>query len=160
MTDLYVKTGTRYRAASRGEVIDAAGLLMVAENVQTRPRLDKPTAAAGICRALVGDRDREFFGVLFLDTRHRLIAAEQLFSGTIDGAVVYPREVVKRALEVNAAALILTHNHPSGDPEPSEADRSITAKLAQALALIDVRLLDHLVIAGERHVSLAERGWI
>jgi DNA repair protein RadC len=100
------------------------------------------------------------FCCLFLDTRHRVICFEALFRGTVDGATVYPREVVKRALYHNAAAVILGHNHPSGDCEPSEADRSITAKLAGALALVDVRLLDHLVVSRQGHVSLAERGWI
>ncbi len=100
------------------------------------------------------------FACLFLDTRHRVIGFEPLFRGTLDGAAVYPREVVKRALVHNAGAVILAHNHPSGDCEPSEADRAITRRLGEALGLIDVRLLDHLVVAGGTHVSLAERGWI
>ena len=106
------------------------------------------------------DLPHEVFCCLFLDTRHRLIRYEELFRGTIDGATVYPREVVKRALQCNASAVILGHNHPSGVAEPSEADRNITVKLAKALALVEIRLLDHLVVSRGGHVSLAERGLI
>jgi DNA repair protein RadC len=125
-----------------------------------RRTLKKPSDAAQCFRARLGDLGYEVFACLFLDTRHRIICFEALFRGTVDGATVYPREVVKRALYHNAAAMILGHNHPSGDCEPSEADRGITAKLASALALVDVRLLDHLVVSRHGHVSLAERGWI
>jgi DNA repair protein RadC len=122
--------------------------------------LKRPADAAACFRARLGDLTYEVFSCLYLDTRHGIIGLEPLFRGTVDGATVYPREVVKRALHHNAAAMILGHNHPSGDCEPSEADRSITAKLASALALVDVRLLDHLVVSAAGHVSLAERGWI
>ncbi len=101
---------------------------------------------------------QEVLGALFLDAQHRLIAWEKLFFGTIDGASVHPREVVQRALHHNAAALIFAHNHPSGVAEPSEADRQITRRLQDALALIDVRVLDHLVVGAGYSVSLAERG--
>ena len=100
------------------------------------------------------------FAALFLDTRHRVIAYEALFSGTVDGTEVHPREVVRRALAHNAAAVIVGHNHPSGNPEPSAADRAVTARLKQALALVDLRLLDHFVIADGPPVSLAARGWV
>jgi len=100
----------------------------------------------------------EVFACLFLDNRHRVIEFEELFRGTIDGASVHPREVVRRAIAHNAAAIILTHNHPSGVAEPSEADRRITRRLQEALALIDVRVLDHIVVAAGESVSLAERG--
>lgn len=103
---------------------------------------------------------REVFAVLFLDTRHRALAFEELFSGTIDGAEVHPREVLRRALAHNAAAVIVGHNHPSGNPEPSAADRALTSRLQQALALVDVRLLDHFVIGDGAPVSLAARGWL
>ncbi len=102
----------------------------------------------------------EVFAALFLDTRHRAIAFEELFRGTIDGAEVHPREVVRRALAHNAAAVIVGHNHPSGNPEPSAADRAVTAQLKQSLALVDVRLLDHFVIGDGAPVSLAARGWV
>lgn len=102
----------------------------------------------------------EVFLCLFLDSRHAVITAEELFSGTIDGASVYPREVVKRALQHNAAALIFAHNHPSGVAEPSQADIRITERLKQALALVDIRVLDHMVVGDGKVVSLAERGLV
>ncbi|MDF2446700.1 MAG: hypothetical protein K0S46_1936 [Moraxellaceae bacterium] len=103
---------------------------------------------------------REVFAVLFLDTQHRLIAFEELFQGTLDSCSVHPRQVVERALTLNAAAVILAHNHPSGIAEPSAADRHITERLRQALDLIEVRVLDHLVIGEGRAASFAERGWL
>lgn len=107
------------------------------------------------------DVECEYFGILFLDNKHRIIAHEpEFFRGTIDGCAVYPREVVKAALKHNAAALILWHPHPSGNPEPSEADRAITRRLVEALGIVDVRVLDHLVIGRTSWVSLAERGWL
>ncbi len=102
--------------------------------------------------------EQEVFAVLFLDSQHRLIAFEKLFHGTIDGASVHPREVVKKSLHFNAAAVILAHNHPSGVAEPSAADGEITRKLVVALELVDVRVLDHIVVGGGNTVSLAERG--
>jgi DNA repair protein RadC len=125
-----------------------------------RRRFNKPGDAARCFRARLADLGHEVFCCLHLDTRHRLIRYESLFRGTIDGAAVYPREVVKSALGHDAAAVILGHNHPSGDCEPSEADRNITQRVAKALALVDIRLLDHLVVSREGYVSLAERGWI
>lgn len=101
---------------------------------------------------------QEVFLCLFLDSRHAVIASEELFYGTIDGASVYPREVVKRALQHNAAALIFAHNHPSGVAEPSQADIRITERLKAALALVDVRVLDHMIVGDGEVVSLAERG--
>lgn len=102
--------------------------------------------------------EREVFLCLFLDTQHRLIADEILFTGTIDASSVYPREVVKRALELNAAAVIFSHNHPSGVPEPSMADERITLRLRDALALVDVRVLDHVIVGGDVNISMAEKG--
>lgn len=110
--------------------------------------------------SVLRDRQREAFYILFLDNQHRVISDEVLFEGTIDAASVYPREVVKRALHHNAAALILAHNHPSGVAEPSQSDRRITQRLTDALALVDIRVLDHLVIGDGDVVSFAERGWI
>ncbi len=100
----------------------------------------------------------EVFGCLFLDNRHRVLAFEELFHGTLDGASVHPREVVKRALAHNAAALIFAHNHPSGVSEPSRADEQITLRLKEALALVDIRVLDHFIIGDGHALSLAERG--
>jgi DNA repair protein RadC len=102
----------------------------------------------------------EAFHCLFLNNQHQLIASEQLFTGTIDGCTVYPREVVKKVLAHNAAAVIFAHNHPSGDAEPSSADMAITNKLKTALNTIDVRVLDHIVVGNTTHVSFAEKGLI
>ncbi|MDH5181914.1 MAG: DNA repair protein RadC [Gammaproteobacteria bacterium] len=102
----------------------------------------------------------EAFCVLFLDNRHRVISFEKLFTGTINSASVHPRVVVQRALELNAAAIILSHNHPSGVAEPSEADRQLTTRLKNALDLVDVRVLDHLVVGSDEIVAFAERGWL
>ncbi len=104
------------------------------------------------------DRPQEIFCCLFLDTRHRVLAFEELFRGTLDGAAVYPREVVKKALAHNAAAVILAHNHPSGVAEPSRADEALTQRLKDALALVDIQVLDHLVVGDGDITSFAERG--
>ncbi len=125
-----------------------------------RRAFQSPSDAARCFRARLGNLGHEVMSCVFLDTRHRMISYEPLFRGTIDGAAVYPREIVKLALRRNAAAVILGHNHPSGDCQPSEADRRITCRIADALALVDIRLLDHLVVSRAGHVSLAELGWI
>ncbi|NZA26861.1 DNA repair protein RadC [Luteimonas sp. SJ-92] len=119
-----------------------------------------PAAAGRYFAQRLRARPHEVFAALFLDTRHRALAFEELFQGTVDGAEVHPREVVRRALAHNAAALIVGHNHPSGCRDPSAADRAVTAQLRQALALVDVRLLDHFVIGDGPPVSLAARGWV
>ena len=120
--------------------------------------LTNPDDTRNFLMSELSGRDYEVFACLFLDNKHRVIKFEEMFFGTIDGASVYPREVVKRALQHNAAALILTHNHPSGIAEPSDADISITKRLIEALNLIDVRVLDHVVIGDGHCISLAERG--
>ena len=109
-------------------------------------------------RLQLAEREAEVFCVLFLTNRHRVIAFEEMFRGTIDGATIHPREVVKQALRLNAAAVILAHNHPSGASEPSRADEAITRRLKDALALVDVRVLDHLIVGGSEITSFAERG--
>ncbi|MGF1804059.1 DNA repair protein RadC [Aliivibrio sifiae] len=118
-----------------------------------------PTATQDYLRYKLGNYEREVFAVLLLDSQHRLIEFKELFQGTVDAASVYPREVVKAVLEANAAAVIFAHNHPSGEPTPSQADKRITTRLKEALALIDVQVLDHIVV-GETCVSFAERGLI
>ncbi len=120
--------------------------------------LQDPHTTGRYLMARLRDYPHEVFACLFLDTRHRVICYEELFHGTIDGASVHPREVVRRALQHNAAALIFAHNHPSGIAEPSDADRRITTRLRDALGLIDVRVLDHFVIGDGEPVSFAERG--
>jgi DNA repair protein RadC len=122
--------------------------------------LTSPATTRRYLAARLRDHPHEVFACLFLDNRHRLIAYEELFRGTIDGASVHPREVVRRSLALNAAALILAHNHPSGVAEPSTADAGITRRLCDALALVDVRVLDHVIVGDGECVSLAERGLV
>ena len=129
----------------------------------TRPSYDtfqNPTDVKTFLSLRLADLKAEVFAVLFLDNRHRMLAFEPLFNGTIDGATVHPREVVRRAIEHNAAAVILSHNHPSGVAEPSQADQRITQRLTEALKLIDVRVIDHIVVGSDETVSFAERGLI
>lgn len=156
LTGLCIRVGGTFRPATRDEILDAAAKYIVDE--QPGRALSAPSDAVEFMRAACAGRTYETFVCAFLDTRHRVIKVEPLFKGTIDGATVYPREVVRRALELGAAAVIFAHNHPSGVAEPSEADRAITLKLAKALNLVEIRLLDHLVITATSHVSLAERG--
>lgn len=122
--------------------------------------LSDPSAAGSFLQMRLATLDREVFLLMFLDTRHRVIATEVAFMGTIDGAEVHPRVVAQMALKHNAAAIICAHNHPSNHPEPSAADRAVTAQLKQALALLDVRLLDHFVVTARGCTSLAARGWV
>ena len=129
-----------------------------AEALRAGPLLDSPRATRDFLIARLRDSPHELFCCLHLDNRHRLIAFDELFRGTIDGASVHPREVVKQALARNAAALILAHNHPSGVAEPSQADELITRRLREALALVDIRVLDHLIVADTGCLSFAERG--
>lgn len=119
-----------------------------------------PGSAGRYFKMRLRARPQEVFAALFMDTRNRTLAYEELFTGTIDAAAVYPREVVRRALLHNAAAVIVSHNHPSGRPEPSRADREITDQLQQALELVGVRLVDHIVVGDGPPVSMAERGWL
>ncbi|WP_394249668.1 DNA repair protein RadC [Vibrio profundi] len=132
----------------------------LAETLSRGDALTSPEHTKLYLSSVLRDRQREAFYILFLDNQHRVIQDEVLFEGTIDSASVYPREVVKRALHHNAAALILAHNHPSGIAEPSQADRRITRRLSDALALVDIRVLDHFVVGDGEVVSFAERGWI
>ena len=120
--------------------------------------ISSPQATRDFLRARLGDRPYEVFCCLYLDNRNRLISFEELFRGTIDGTNVHPREVVRRALGHNAAAIIFAHNHPSGVAEPSQADQWITDRLKQALGLVDIRVLDHLIVGDTDCVSFAERG--
>ena len=122
--------------------------------------LESPQATEHYLLSVLRDQPHEVFACLFLDTRHRVIAFEELFHGTIDGATVYPRVVAEKALSHGAAALIVAHNHPSGISEPSLADQAITRRLKDALALLDIRLLDHFVIGDGAPVSMAARGLI
>lgn len=128
------------------------------EGIKSKDILTSSSATRDYLRAKFRDCQSEIFSCLFLNNQHHVVKLEELFRGTIDGAAVYPREVVKRCLHHNAAAVILAHNHPSGVAEPSQADIAITNKLCKALRTIDVRVLDHLVIGNSMVVSFAERG--
>lgn len=119
-----------------------------------------PDATRAYLQSSLAISEREQFALLLLDSQHGLLHCEVIFQGTIDSAAVYPREIVKSALAHNAAAVILAHNHPSGHPEPSEADKQITNKIVDALKVVDIRVLDHFIIGGSNIVSLAERGLI
>jgi len=122
--------------------------------------ITSPADTKAYLRLKLAELEHEVFAVMFLDNRHQLIKFEEMFRGTIDTASVYPREIVKRALQLNAAALIVAHNHPSGTAEPSQADEQITKRIKDACALVDIRLLDHFIVTLTDSVSLAERGVI
>lgn len=130
----------------------------LAESMRHRDVLDSPAAVRDFLRLTIGRREYEVFMALFLDAQNRVIAPEEMFRGTLSQASVYPREVVKRTLAHNAAGVIFAHNHPSGVAGPSRADEVLTRSLRDALALLDVRVLDHFVVAGNDVVSFAERG--
>lgn len=142
--------------SQRATIREAIGILEA--RLRTTKAFTAPSDVKDFCQLHIAVARDEYFCCMFLDSQHRLIAFEKLFRGTVDGASVYPRVVVRRALELNAAALIFTHNHPSGVPEPSTADTKITRRLKDALALVDVRVLDHVIVGTEGTRSMAEVG--
>ena len=146
--------GTDERCVAARELV----LRWAREQLGDRDALTSPGAVTDYLRLHFREHQQEAFVVLFLDAQNRLIAAEEMFRGTLTQTSVYPREVVKRALELNAAAVILSHNHPSGVAEPSIQDQSLTRTLREALALVDVRVLDHVIAAAGTTMSFAERG--
>lgn len=158
--DLYTKTGDQFEAATPDMICDAAREIAAQSLRTSRPVLSSPRAARDFLILQFAGLEHEVFGVIYMDTRHRAIAFEALFRGTIDGSSVHPREVVKAALKHNAAAVIFAHNHPSGIVEQSQADELITTRLRDALALIDIRVLDHVIVGGNQTMSFAERGLI
>ncbi|MFM2482828.1 DNA repair protein RadC [Celerinatantimonas sp. YJH-8] len=145
--------------ATADRVLEAAAEILAERSTTQSDALCNTKATKAFVACKLHGYEREVFAVLLLDNQHRLIEFKELFLGTIDAASVYPREVVKAVLAVNAAAVIFTHNHPSGEPEPSQADKNITTRLKDALGLIDVRVLDHIVV-GDTCVSFAERGYL
>ena len=147
------------RPATAEEIISAAREHM-SRRVRRGTQLSSPKATRDYLTLKLGTLEREVFAVIFLDKRHRLISYQEMFQGTIDGASVHPREVVKEALKQNAAVVILAHPHPSGVAEPSQADELITTRLRDALNLIDVRILDHIIVAGGDTTSMAEMGLV
>lgn len=159
-SDLVQEPGVGMARASRLHAALELATRHLAHRLEEPEALTSPHLAGQYFRARLRDREREVFACLFLDTRNRPLAIEELFQGTIDRSEVHPREVVKRALAHNAAAVMLAHNHPSGVCEPSAADRHITDLLRRALELVDVRVLDHLVIGDGEPVSFAARGWL
>ncbi|QCU30142.1 JAB domain-containing protein [Burkholderia pseudomallei] len=132
----------------------------LAEKARERPLVDSPGAVDDYLRLLIGTRPREVFVCLFLDARHRLVQTEETAHGSLTRMAVYPREIVRRALALNAAALIVAHNHPSGAVRPSAADRRLTRVLRDALALVDIKLIDHFVVGASDTFSFAQAGWI
>lgn len=159
-SNLYVRCRTRrYEPATPDQILDAAQQIVDAR-MQRGMSFKEPSVACDFFRSKLGGHEREVFAAVLLDTRHRLIDYVELFFGTIDGAEVHPREVAKLALRLNAAAVIVAHNHPSGEVAPSAADRAVTARLKQALALVDIRLLDHVIVGGRESLSMAKQGWV
>ncbi len=149
-------------SAKRAELVAVLELARraLAEQLRTRPVFESPTAVKDYVQLQLGQRPHEVFAVLFLDSQHRLIALEELFRGTLGQTSVYPREVALRALHHHAAAVVLAHNHPSGSVQPSPADEVLTQTLKTALALLDVRVLDHVIVGPGQALSMAERGLI
>ena len=149
----------RYLLATADQILEATRQA-IEYRMQRGASFTSPAAVKEYLCAKLAGFEHEVFAVLFLDTQHRLIEYAEMFRGTIDSASVYPRELVKEALRLNAAAVIVSHNHPSGNPEPSSADKVLTQRLRDALALVDVRTLDHIIVAGGSTISFAERGLI
>lgn len=157
---LFVReTGRRYRPATRDEVITAARD-EVERHFKRDVKMSDPSSVRRYLTLTMSMLTRETFRMILLDSQHQVLEAIDISVGTLDAASVYPREVVKQALQHNAAAVIFAHQHPSGIPEPSSMDRVLTDRLKAALALVDVRVLDHFVIGGNNCTSFAERGWV
>jgi DNA repair protein RadC len=148
--------------AKRSEILAVAEIARraLAQQMRAAPVFDVPQKVKDFVALRLGLQQREVFLVLFLDTRHRLVAEEDMFSGTLSHTNVYPREIARRALQLNAAAIVVAHNHPSGVSEPSRADDQLTASIRSAMNLIDVHLLDHLIVGQGSVVSMAERGML
>ena len=149
----------RYLLATADQILEAARQA-IEHKMQRGASFSSPAAVKEYLCAKLAGYEHEVFAVLFLDSQHRLIEYTEMFRGTIDSTSVYPREVVKAAIRHNAATVVVSHNHPSGNPEPSGADKTLTQRLKDALALVDVRVLDHVIVAGSRTVSFAQCGLI
>lgn len=147
-----------YRPATAAEIHAAALSHLRAYRIRRGRALSSPALVREYLAVAYGARESELFGTLMLDQRNQLLGVAELFNGTIGGASVHPREVVKTALAANAATVVLFHNHPSGNPEPSNADEIVTRRVRDALGLVDVRVIDHVIVAGDAYVSFAERG--
>ncbi|CAI1541768.1 RadC family protein [Serratia fonticola] len=146
--------------ANQQQIVSQA-LAILETQLKHRPySFTSPEAVKTWLKLHLQPQSRECFMVLFLDNRHRLLASETVSVGTFNATIVYPREIVIRALHHRAAAVVLAHNHPAGDPTPSEADRALTDRLVNALDLVDIRVLDHLIVGDVEPISLAEKGWL
>ena len=146
-----------YQLATADQILEAARQV-IDRKMARGAAFSAPAAVKQYLQVKLAGFEHEVFAVLLLDAQHRLIEYVEMFRGTIDSAVVHAREVVKEALRHNAAAVILAHNHPSGNPEPSSSDKALTLRLRDALALVEIRMLDHIVVGGDRTVAFAERG--
>jgi DNA repair protein RadC len=155
---LYIRDAQGHFVTAEGPAILAAAQNYLRNRVRRGASLQSPSAVREYLTVALGDRDCEYFCVILLDCRHRVLRYLEMFRGTIDGASVYPREVVKVALQERASAVLLVHNHPSMVGEPSAADEMITQRLRDALNLVDIRVLDHLIVAGSDVTSFAESG--
>ena len=142
---------------TQDQIIQRA-LRILSERIRTGAALNSPSAVRDYLRVLLSGKEHEVFVVIFLDAQNRVIASEEMFRGSLTQTPVFPREIVKAALKCNAGAVVFAHNHPSGVAEPSHADETLTSSLKQALALVDVRVLDHFIVAGAGVLSFAERG--
>jgi len=159
MTTLFVCDGGAFREAKSEEVLQCAEATLSRRCRIGSPVLSRPEEVRSYLRLHLAHLPYEMFGCLYLNSRRRLIAREDLFRGTIDGATVYAREIIRGCIRHEAAELLLYHNHPSGDPSPSEADQSMTARIQEAAHLIDVRVLDHWIV-GQTVISMAELGMV
>lgn len=157
---LHVRDSQGQYQLATPEVILSAARQVIETKYPHGTLFDSPLVVKEYLHAKLAGLDREVFSVLFLDSQNRLLAYEELFQGTLSQTSVYPREVVREALRINAAAVIFSHNHPSGEPTPSRADESLTQTLKAALSLVDVRVLDHIVVAADKTCSMAEMGLI
>lgn len=154
------ETSAFYDAGSLGDdaILKRAAAILEARCVRKGDVISNPTDARRAVQLRTATLEHEIFGLVYLDNKHRVLGFEDLFRGTIDGCTVHPREVAKAALRMNAAAVLIYHNHPSTDPTPSRADELLTQRLKEVLSLLDIRVLDHIVIGGTEVVSFAERG--
>lgn len=146
-----------YRVASPSEV-ETAALAQLRRDLDGSSLFNKPAAAASFLQLAIGALPHEVFAVMFLDVQLRLLSYEEMFRGTVTQTAVYPREIAKRALELNAVTVVLAHNHPSGSLEPSRQDEHLTGQIKDALAVLEIRVLDHLIVGSNGHLSFRERG--
>ncbi|MBK0098808.1 DNA repair protein RadC [Erwinia sp. S63] len=159
-TELSVIKGVGTAKITQLHAIAELGRRFFASQLARENVMENPQVTRHYLQSVLAHQEREVFMALFLDNQHRVLQAQKMFTGSIASVEVHPREIVREALKLNAAAVILAHNHPSGIAEPSRADRDITGKVGQACALLNIRLLDHLVIGHGEYTSFAERGWL